>query len=282
MKTIFLSHAPEDEHCAVAIRQGLEDAGYRAWRAPDYPTPTDVTYPYIVENGIMGSAALLLLWSSNAAHFDWGRRHLTFAQRLGKLIVPVLLDDTALPGTLLADPIEAEQEPCRGVVMRVLPRLPAVESDDPLLSMNELSAHAYIRQRKEAIDLAAGMVQRGEYRAEALAVLEYLAHNDLVNGVREKAQGVLAAQTEVADRPAAVSSQTLAPARSQEDEARHTFRVRCQNGHISTIDKRVVCAQRTKVAREIPRGMRVMLDELVLPCPICQVEMAVDIDCEGY
>ena len=67
-----------------------------------------------------------------------------------------------------------------------------------------------------------------------------------------------------------------------DDEARYKFRVRCQNGHISTIDKRIACAQRTKVAREIPRGMRVILDELVLPCPICQVEMAVDIDCEGY
>ena len=71
-------------------------------------------------------------------------------------------------------------------------------------------------------------------------------------------------------------------ASSQDDEARHKFRVRCKNGHISTIDKRVACAQRTTVARETPRGMRVILDELVLPCPICQVEMAVDIDCEGY
>jgi len=282
MKTIFLSQAPDDEQCAVAIRQELEDAGYRVWRAPDYPAPSDVTYPYVVENGIMGSAAMLLLWSSSAAHFDWGRRHLAFAQRLGKPIVTVVLDEEALPGTLLVDPIVVEQRSCSGVVTRVLPRLPAPESDDPLLTMSELAAGEYIRQRKKAIELAAGMVQHGENRAEALAVLEYLAHNDLVNGVREKAQGVLAAQTEVADRTASAPPPTQAPARSQDDEARHKFRVRCQNGHISTIDKRVVCAQRTNVAREIPRGMRVILDELVLPCPICQVEMAVDIDCEGY
>jgi hypothetical protein len=282
MKTIFISHTPEDEHCAEVIHLGLEKAGYHVWSAPDYPTPSEVTYPYIVENGIMGCAAMLLLWSSSTARFEWGRRHLAFAQRLNKPVVPVLLDETELPGTLLANPLVAEQGECSGVVPQVLPRLPAPDGDDPLLTMNELAAHEYIRKRREAIDLAADMVQHGKYRTEALSILEYLAHNDLVNGVRVKAQAVLAAQTEVTNEPISVPPPTQAPTSSRDDEARHTFRVRCKNGHISTFDKRVACAQRTKVARETPRGMRVILDELVLPCPICQVEMAVDIDCEGY
>jgi TIR domain len=282
MITVFISHAPEDADCAGEMRQGLEGKGYRVWRAPDYPTPADASYSYVVENGIMGSASMLLLWSSSAARFDWGRRHLAFAQRLNKPVVPVLFDETELPGTLLDDPIVAGHGSCSEVLARVLPCLPAPESDEPLLTMSELAAQEYIRQRKEAIDLAAGMVQHGEHRAETLAILEYLAHNDLVSGVREKAQSVLAAQTGAANTLCAFSRPAQAPASSQDDEARHKFRVRCQHGHISTIDKRVVCMQRTKAARETPRGMRVILDELVLPCPICQVEMAVDIDCEGY
>jgi TIR domain len=288
MITIFLSHAPEDAVCAGEMRQGLEGKGYGVWRAPDYPTPADVSYPYVVEQGIMGSAAMLLLWSGSAARFDWTRRHLAFAQRLNKPIVPVLLDETGLPGTLLVHAIVAARGACGAAVAEVLPRLPAPESTGALLSMGELAAHEYIRKRKEAIELAAEMVQHGEHRAEALAMLEYLAHNDLVNGVREKAQAVLDAQREAADRtapaaPAAPAPTPIqAPARSPDDEKRHQFRVRCKNGHISTFDKRVACAQRTKVAREIPRGMRVTLDELVLPCHVCQVEMAVDIDCEGY
>ena len=282
MKTIFISHAPEDQDCAGAIRQELENAGYGVWSAPDYPTPSDASYPYVVENGIMGSAAMLLLWSSSGAGFDWTRRHLAFAQRLNKPIVPVLLDETALPGTLLVEPVVAEQGKCGEVVARVLPRLPAPESDDPLLEMGELAAHEYIRKRKEAIELAAGMVQHGEHQVEALAILEYLAHNDLVNGVREKAQAVLDAQRGAANRAAPASTPGHTPVRSLDDEARYKFRVRCKNGHISIIDKREACGKRTKVAREIPRGMRVALDELVLPCPVCQVEMAIDIDCEGF
>ncbi len=287
--SIFISYAPEDAECAETIRNGLEGRGYSVWRAPDYPTPTDASYAYVVENGIMGSAAVLLVWS--AARFDWGRRHLAFAQRLGKPVVPVVLmalDETPLPGTLLAEPLVADPGACGEIVAQVLPLLPAPESEDPLLAMCELAAHEYVRNRKQAIELAAAMVQRGEHSAETLAVLEYLAHNDLMNGVRENAQAVLDAQ------PGAVrangtasdkSAPTPTPVRSPGAEAnvkRHQFRVRCKNGHINTFDKHVACAQRTKVARDIPRGLRVTLDELVLTCPVCQVEMAVDIDCEGY
>jgi hypothetical protein len=65
---------------------------------------------------------------------------------------------------------------------------------------------------------------------------------------------------------------TPAPVRPQ--DARHLFGVRCKNGHITTFDRRKVCSQRT----EIMRG----LDELILNCATCGVEMAVDVDCEGY
>ena len=87
-----------------------------------------------------------------------------------------------------------------------------------------------------------------------------------MNGVREKARGVLKAATQqnTASPPA--------PARTQ--DAHHLFGVRCQNGHITTFDRRKVCSQR----KEIIRG----LDELLLTCPACGVEMAVDVDCEGY
>ena len=289
--SIFISYAPEDAECAETIRNGLEGRGYSVWRAPDYPTPSDASYAYVVENGIMGSAVVLLLWSEAAARFDWARRHLAFAQRLGKLIVPVVLvalDETPLPSTLLVEPLVADPGSCGEIVARVLPLLPAPESADPLLAMCELAAHEYVRNRKQAIELAAAMVQRGEHSAEALAILEYLAHNDLMNGVRENAQAVLDAQSGAVranDTTSDKSSSTPTPTRSPGAEAnvkRHQFRVRCKNGHINTFDKYVACGQRTKVAREIPRGLRVTLDELLLACPVCQVEMAVDIDCEGY
>ncbi len=158
-------------------------------------------------------------------------------------------------------------EPQRGLLrLADLPLLPTPGSTDPLLSLGEQAAHQYLRVRKEAIDQAAALLQRGEHREEVLAILEYLARNDLMTSVREKAQDVLKAATQ---------QKTVSPPGSTHpQEVRHLFGVRCQNGHTTIFDRRQVCSQR----KEIMRG----LDELILTCQDCGVAMAVDVDCEGY
>ncbi len=267
MTTIFLSYANEDSACASEIRQGLEQSSYSLWREPDFPTPSEQSYPYVVENGILGSAAVIVLWSHKAASFPWTKRHILIAQQFFKPLIPVRLDETSLPSTLLVESLSGEG-PCSGIVAYLLPRLPAPGTTDPLLALGEQAADQLIRVRKEAIDQAEAMLQRGEHREEVLAILEYLARNDLMSGVREKAQNVLATATQ---------QQTVSPpASARPQDARHLFAVRCKNGHITTFDKRKVCAER----REIMRG----LDELIITCPVpsCGVEMAVDVDCEGY
>jgi hypothetical protein len=85
-------------------------------------------------------------------------------------------------------------------------------------------------------------------------------------GVREKAQTVLTTATQQKPAPS--------PASTQQQDARHRFAVRCQNGHITTFDRREVCS----ASKTIMRG----LDELVLTCPTCGIKMAVEVDCEGY
>lgn len=265
MTTIFLSYAKEDSACADEMRQGLEAAGYSVWCEPDYPTPRDASYPYVVENGILGSAAIVVLWSHNAASFVWVKRHILIAQRFSKPLIPVQLDETSLPSTLLVESLSG-QIPCSEVVAHLLLHLPAPGSTDPLLTLAEQAADQLIRVRKEAIDQAAALLQQGKNREEVLAILEYLARNDVMTGVREKAQAVLAATTQ---------QQTVSPpASTRPQDARHLFDVRCKNGHITTFDKRKVCSERT----EIMRG----LDELILPCATCSEKMAVDVDCEGY
>jgi hypothetical protein len=267
MTTIFLSYTSDDHTCADQVRQGLEAAGYTVWREPDYPTSRDASYPYVIENAILGSAAVVVLWSHSAASFAWVKRHILIAQRFFKPLVPVRLDQTSLPSTLLGECLSSEQ-PCSDVVTHLLPRLSAPNSTDPLLALGEQAAHQYLRVRKEAIDQAAAMLQRGEHREEVLAILEYLARNDLMTSVHEKAQDVLKAATQ---QPTASP-----PAPTRPQDARHLFGVRCKNGHITTLDRRQVCSQR----KEIMRG----LDELILTCPVptCGVAMAVDVDCEGY
>lgn len=269
MTTIFISHAIEDEACADQMRQGFEQAGYAVWREPDYPTPRDVSYLYVIENAILGSAALVLLWSQDAARSGWVKRHILIAQRFNKSLLPVALDDAGLPSTLLVETFSG-QSSCSEVVAQLLPHLPTPDSVDPYLTLCEQAAHQYVRLRKEAIDQAAEMLQHGEHREEILAILEHLARNDLMNGVREKAQAALDADAKRG------SATPTAPARPQ--DSRHWFGARCKNGHVSYFDKREVCAAK----RPLVRGEKAAPEELLLHCSTCGVVMAVDVDCEGY
>src|SRR6266487_3011114 len=90
---IFVSNAQNDAACAETIRQGLEIRGYSTWREPTSLSMESILYPRTIENVILGSAAVILVWSSSAAPSEWVERHVLFAQRLKKLIVPVMIDD---------------------------------------------------------------------------------------------------------------------------------------------------------------------------------------------
>jgi TIR domain len=95
MPQIFVSHAHQDTACAEQIRQGLETGGYTTWREPASLSIESILYPRTIENVILSSAAVVLVWSSSAPQSDWVERHLLFAQQLQKPILPVLLDRTA-------------------------------------------------------------------------------------------------------------------------------------------------------------------------------------------
>ncbi len=274
MTTNFVSHAKEDATCAEQIRQDLEAKGYSTWREPGYPGPTDFSYPHMIENAILGSAIVVLVWSTSAAESEWVERHTLFAQRLKKPIIPVVLDGTSLPNTLIVDTTITSQAPCTDAVAQLLPHLPPADSTDPLIKLSEQAAHEFNRIRKEATDQAAGMLERGEHREAVLAILEYLARNDLMMGVREKAQEVLEADA----KRAAAPSPFLHPG-----DSRHIFAVRCKEcGHITYFDKRRVCPAQAHVVRKITQRGGAELDEMELPCEQCGHKMPTHVDCGGY
>src|SRR5947209_3497585 len=124
MTTIFISHAKEDVECAEQISQGLEAQGYSVRREPTTLSLESILYPRTVENFILGSAAVLLLWSSSAAQSEWVERQMLFAQRLKKPVVPLLLDETALPNTLLPETTITSQAPCTHAVEQLVKELP--------------------------------------------------------------------------------------------------------------------------------------------------------------
>ncbi len=272
MPQIFVSHAPQDAACAEQIRQGLEAGGYTTWREPTSLSIESILYPRTIENVILSSAALVLVWSSSAAQSDWIERRLLFAQQLQKPVLPFLLDGTALPNTLVGvTPIDGHTS-CADAAAQLLPLLPPSASEDPLLKLAEQAAHQYIRERKQAIDAAAAMLQRDEQREAVLAILEYLAHNDLMDGVREKAREALVPYT----------NQAASPAPSNTTDSRHTFGVRCKNGHVSYFDRRDVCSAHAKFKRETRQSAGQELDELFLKCETCGVEVAARVDCGKY
>jgi hypothetical protein len=217
------------------------------------------------------------VWSSSAAQSEWVERHILFAQSLKKLIFPVALDSTSLPTTLVSVTTVTSQPPCTDAVtaLMALPNFPAPQSTDPLIKLCEQATHEHIHIRKEAIETAAEMLKRNEHREAVLALLEYMARNDMMMGVREKAQGVLDADAKKAPQP---------PSFLRPGDSRHMFGVRCKNGHVTYFDKREVCVAHSLVPRDMTKRAGVALDELHLKCehPGCGAEVVARVDCREY
>jgi len=271
MTQIFVSHTKEDAECVEHIRQNLEAKGFRVWQEPASLSIESILYPRTVENVILASAAIILVWSSSAAQLEWVERHILLSQRLKKLIVPVVIDGTDLSNTMVSVAPITSNPPCTDVMAQLPTDFPQPDSADSLIKLSERAAHEFIRERKAAIDQAADMLQQGEHREEVLALLEYLAHNDLMMGVRDKAQEVLDAD-----------AKKVTPPPLRPDESRHIFGVRCKNGHVSYFDKRRVCSAYKEVPREGRQSAGIELDELHLKCDQCGVEVVAREDCRGY
>src|SRR5260370_8884947 len=89
MTTIFVAHTQEDVQCAEQMRKGFELQGYTAWREPSTLDPSSPTYPRIVETAILGSGAVLLVWTASAAKSHCPQRFTAFSHLLHNQIVPV-------------------------------------------------------------------------------------------------------------------------------------------------------------------------------------------------
>ena len=274
MTSIFLCYPKEHAACAEELRTGLEAQGYTPWREPTNADPKSASYPHMIETAVLGSAAVVLVWSQHAAQTTWVERQLLFAQSLKKPIFPVTLDHTSLPGTLVAVSSLAIQTTCTDAVTTLiaLPAFPPAHATDALITLAELAAHEFIRKRKTALRQASTLLARGEQHEEVLALLAYMAKNDSIMGVREEAQKVLDTEAKKTAPP---------PPAFPPGDAQHIFGVRCKNGHVSYFDKRVVCVAYKPVKR-LADAVEKQLDELYLKCDTCGEKIVAQVDCEGY
>ncbi len=75
---------------------------------------------------------------------------------------------------------------------------------------------------------------------------------------------------------------TSSPPSTHSNGAGSIFGVRCKNGHVSYFDKHVVCKVSIQMPRIVDKQTGKELDELLLTCSTCGVEMVAHVDCGGY
>ncbi len=272
MTQIYISHSQDDVTYAEQARGELQSQGYAVWKDVQELEPGNVAYPRIIETGIRGSAALVVIWSAGAARCEWVEREILCAQRLKKSTFPIITDGTGLLATLVFVQnvrLGADQD-ISGAVAQLLPHLPPPDSDDELIALYEQLAHPYIRERKAGIRRAAELLETPQQRQKALALLEHIAQIDLMIGVRKEAQAALHADAKQGRPP------------SSGADSRHVFGARCPNGHVTYFDKRRVCPASSTLMRHVVRRAEAELDEIYLKCAECDAEMVAPVNCEGY
>ncbi len=273
MTSLFLLHAFEDAACAETLHTGLEIQGYRIWREPHNLQMSDILYPHATENAILGSAVVLLVWSSKAARSAEVARHIPFALDLKKAILPLLLDRTDLPATLHSFVPFVVQSPCTDIVAQMIQQslLPSPDSTDPLITLAQLAASDGLAERKAAVQQAKTMLQRNEHRMEVLAILAYLAQDDPMIRVREPAKEALDADARRQQTPQ--PPPLLAPPLTNTDAMIGVHCKKC--GNVTYFNKHRICKESKPVTRE---GK----DKLKLKCDTCGKTIMAQVDCEGY
>jgi adenylate cyclase len=94
MSHVFISYARTDEDLAREIADELRGAGYEVWR--DDELPAHRSYAEVIEERIKGAAAVVVLWSAEAAKSQWVRAEADTA-RSALTLVQVTLDGTIPP-----------------------------------------------------------------------------------------------------------------------------------------------------------------------------------------
>jgi tetratricopeptide (TPR) repeat protein len=94
MADVFLSYARPSLNDAMRIAECLRASGYSVWY--DESLPAHRAYTDVIAEQLDAAAAVLVLWSKDAAASQWVRSEANRARETGRL-VQVRLDDTRLP-----------------------------------------------------------------------------------------------------------------------------------------------------------------------------------------
>jgi TolB-like protein len=94
MSEIFISYARATEAQAQLVEEALQALGHEVWR--DDELPPHRAFAEVIEEHLRAAAAVLVIWSADAARSQWVRSEANRARELGKL-VQLTVDGSALP-----------------------------------------------------------------------------------------------------------------------------------------------------------------------------------------
>ena len=94
MAHVFISYARSDEPIASLIAENLREGGFDVWR--DDELPAHRAYAEVIEERIKGAAAVVVLWSAEAAKSQWVRAEADTA-RTALTLIQASLDGTIPP-----------------------------------------------------------------------------------------------------------------------------------------------------------------------------------------
>ena len=93
MSHVFISYARPDEPTAVLVAERLREGGFEVWR--DDELPAHRSYADVIEERIRAAAAVVVLWSAEAAKSQWVRAEADAARAASALVQATL--DGAMP-----------------------------------------------------------------------------------------------------------------------------------------------------------------------------------------
>jgi phosphoglycerate dehydrogenase-like enzyme len=94
---VFISYPAKYENEAGALADCLGRVGISCYSFLHIPPCPGIDFPAEIRANIQLAHFLVVLWGKNAAESDWVRDEFQYANILGKIIIPVLIDNSPLP-----------------------------------------------------------------------------------------------------------------------------------------------------------------------------------------
>ena len=94
---IFISYSSKQKSVADGVCHYLEENGYRCWMAPR-DIPAGSTYGDLIDNAIVDSKLVVLVFSQSAALSKWVKGEINVAFDEDKYILPFRIDETKIAG----------------------------------------------------------------------------------------------------------------------------------------------------------------------------------------